>query len=194
MHPPIPTLTPPNISLSSPANGASFSPPFTGPITATSTRPAEAIVAVQFFSGTTLLGTDTATPYSQAVNLAAGGYTFTARAIDYLGASNTSAAVTITVAAAAVPPAIVTPPASQTVFAGANVNFTVSASGTPPLSYQWQRNTVNIAGATTSSLALTNVTDRPSGQLPGRRHQHRRFRHERRGDADRQCRRRLLQP
>ena len=159
----IPTLTPPNISISSPANGGSFSPPFTSPITAASTTDPRAIVSVQFFSGATLLGTDTATPYSQAVNLAAGGYTFTARAIDYLGSSNTSAAVTITVAAAAVPPGIVTPPISQTVFAGANVNFTVSASGTPPLSYQWRKNTVNIAGATTSSLSLASVTATNAG-------------------------------
>jgi hypothetical protein len=77
-----PTLTPPNISISSPVNGGAFSPPFTGPITAASTASAGAIVAVQFFSGSKLLGTDTAAPYSQAVSLAAGGYTFTARAID----------------------------------------------------------------------------------------------------------------
>jgi hypothetical protein len=159
----IPTLTPPNISISSPANGGSFSPPFTGPITAASTASAGTIVAVQFFSGTTLLGTDTTAPFSQAVNLAAGGYTFTARAINYLGVSNTSPAVTITVAAAAVAPTIVTPPANQTVTAGANVNFTVSASGTPPLHYQWQKNTVDIAGATTSSLSLASVTAAAAG-------------------------------
>jgi hypothetical protein len=158
-----PTLTPPNISISSPANGASVSAPFTGPITATSTADPRAIVAVQFFSGSTLLGTDTTSPYSQAVSLAAGGYTFIARAIDYLGASNNSAAVTITVGSGAVPPGIVTPPASQTVFAGANVTFTVSASGTPPLSYQWQKDTVNIGGATGSSLALTSVTSADAG-------------------------------
>jgi hypothetical protein len=62
-----------------------------------------------------------------------------------------------------VAPAIVTPPPSQTVFAGATVNFTVSASGTPPLSYQWQKNTVNIAGATSASLTLASVTAADAG-------------------------------
>ncbi|MCX6927195.1 MAG: immunoglobulin domain-containing protein, partial [Verrucomicrobia bacterium] len=61
------------------------------------------------------------------------------------------------------PPAIVTPPASQTVFTGANVTFTVSASGTPPLSYQWQKDTVNIAGANVSSLTLSSVTATDAG-------------------------------
>ena len=58
-----PTLTPPNISISSPADGGSFSAPFTGPIAATSTASPGATVAVQFFSGTTLLGTDTTPPF-----------------------------------------------------------------------------------------------------------------------------------
>jgi hypothetical protein len=159
----VPTATPPNISLTSPANGGSFAAPFTGPITASSTLPAEAITAVQFFSGSTLLGTDTTAPYSLAVNLGAGGYTLTARAISYLAASNTSSAVTITVSSAAVPPSIVTPPASRTVTVGANVTFTVSAGGTPPLSYQWQKNTANIPGATASSFALASVTAADAG-------------------------------
>jgi hypothetical protein len=153
-----PTLTLPNISISSPANGANVSAPFTGPVTASSTADPRAIVAVQFFSGSTLLGTDTTAPYSQAVNLAAGGYNLTARAIDYLGASNTSPVVTITVASPALSPTILTQPASQTVFAGANVTFTVSAGGTPPLHYQWQKNSADIAGANSSSLTLTSVT------------------------------------
>jgi hypothetical protein len=158
-----PTLAPPNINITSPANGGNFTAPFTGPITASSTAAAGAIVAVQFFSGTTLLGTDTSAPFSQAVNLAAGGYTLTARAIDYLGSSNTSPAVTITVASAAVAPTIVTPPASQTVFAGANVTFTVSAGGTPPLHYQWQKNSADISGANNASLALSSVTSADAG-------------------------------
>jgi len=158
-----PVLKPPNIRITIPTNGASFAPPFTGPITASSTNPPAAIVAVQFFSGTTLMGTATSPPYSQAVNLAAGGYTFTARAIDYLAASKTSAAVTITVGATAVPPAIVTQPASQTVFAGADVAFTVSASGTPPLAYQWRKGTTAISGATTTRLSLTSVAAADAG-------------------------------
>ncbi|MDF3066671.1 MAG: hypothetical protein K0R38_2272 [Polyangiaceae bacterium] len=52
------------------------------------------------------------------------------------------------------PPAIATQPASRTVPVGAAVTFTVSASGSAPLSYQWQRNGANISGATAASYSL----------------------------------------
>jgi Tol biopolymer transport system component len=55
------------------------------------------------------------------------------------------------------PPAIVYPPTGQTMFAGGNVTFIVTANGTPPLSYQWNYNGTSIAGATNISLTLTNV-------------------------------------
>ena len=54
-------------------------------------------------------------------------------------------------------PIIFAQPASQAVNQGDNASFSVSAFGVPPLFYQWQFNTTNIAGATASSLTLTNV-------------------------------------
>jgi hypothetical protein len=63
----------------------------------------------------------------------------------------------------ATPPAITVPPANQTVQAGANVSFTVTATGTTPLSYLWRFNGTAIDGATTSSLQLTNVQTTSSG-------------------------------
>jgi glucose/arabinose dehydrogenase len=48
-------------------------------------------------------------------------------------------------------PAITQQPANITVTAGSTASFGVSASGAAPLSFQWQRNNVNIAGATSSS-------------------------------------------
>ena len=62
-----------------------------------------------------------------------------------------------------VPPAIVTQPASQTVNVGASVSFTVGASGSAPLSYQWRFNGTNINGATTSKLTLNSVQVTNSG-------------------------------
>jgi subtilisin-like proprotein convertase family protein len=63
------------------------------------------------------------------------------------------------------PVAITTQPADATVCAGANVTFTVAATGSPtPLGYQWQVSTnagvsyTNIAGANSTSLTLNNVT------------------------------------
>ena len=60
-------------------------------------------------------------------------------------------------------PVIVTQPASQTVFEGFTAAFSVTASGTPPLAYQWQFNTTNINGATNTSLTLTNVSFSEAG-------------------------------
>jgi glucose/arabinose dehydrogenase len=51
----------------------------------------------------------------------------------------------------AVLPSITSPPSNQTVNVGQTATFTVSASGTAPLSYQWQKNQTNIAGATSAS-------------------------------------------
>jgi len=49
------------------------------------------------------------------------------------------------------PPIIVTQPASQTRFVGQSVTFTVGATGTPPLVYQWLFNERAIPGATAAS-------------------------------------------
>lgn len=68
----------------------------------------------------------------------------------------------------AVPPTIRAHPQSQTVPAGADLIFNVSATGTGPLSFQWRKSTVNlpnggrITGATTPTLAVLDaqVNDR----------------------------------
>jgi hypothetical protein len=43
-------------------------------------------------------------------------------------------------------------PAGLSVVTGATATFTVVASGTPPLSYQWQKDGTNISGATVVQL------------------------------------------
>jgi hypothetical protein len=48
-------------------------------------------------------------------------------------------------------PSIVTQPSNQTVSAGNNATFSVSANGSTPLSYRWERNRVPIAGAASAS-------------------------------------------
>jgi endonuclease/exonuclease/phosphatase family metal-dependent hydrolase len=55
-------------------------------------------------------------------------------------------------------PAIVSQPQNQTVTNGVNVTFSVNATGTPPLAYQWQLDSTNLPGATSSNLTLTAVT------------------------------------
>ena len=51
-------------------------------------------------------------------------------------------------------PTITTQPTNQSVMVGDPASFTVAASGTPTLSYQWQRNMVNIGGATSPTFNL----------------------------------------
>src|SRR6266478_2745889 len=77
--------------------------------------------------------------------------------------SVTSSAATLTVSAAPVAPSITTQPASQTVTAGQTAVFTVVAGGTAPLNYQWQKNSVNIAGATSASYTTPATTTSDSG-------------------------------
>ncbi len=69
----------------------------------------------------------------------------------------TSAVATLTVSTNGLPPSIVTPPQSQTVEVGENAAFTVTASGSAPLSYQWRFNGANISGATTTSYTRSNA-------------------------------------
>lgn len=56
---------------------------------------------------------------------------------------------------ASLPPSIAQQPASTLVSVGTPATFTVSASGEPPLAYQWQRGGVDIAGATSTSYVLS---------------------------------------
>src|SRR5207249_3632478 len=60
--------------------------------------------------------------------------------------------------AAVTPPSITTQPVDQTVTLGQAANFTVTATGTMPLSYQWTKNGVNITGATQASYTTPPTT------------------------------------
>jgi hypothetical protein len=75
----------------------------------------------------------------------------------------TSGAATLTVNAAPVAPTITTQPGNQTVTAGQTAAFAVVAGGTAPLSYQWQKNGVNIAAATSASYTTLATATTDSG-------------------------------
>jgi hypothetical protein len=83
-------------------------------------------------------------------------------------ATVTSSAVAVTVTITppvivAVAPTISTQPATQTASVGGNVNLSVVATGTAPVSYQWSRAGVRIVGATSATLALTNLQASDAG-------------------------------
>ncbi len=95
-------------------------------------------------------GATAATYTTQATVSGDNGATFRVMAMNSAG-SVTSNAATLTVTISPVAPSITTPPANQTVMVGATATFTVVAAGTAPLSYQWQKDSANISGATSAS-------------------------------------------
>ncbi len=62
-----------------------------------------------------------------------------------------------------VPPAITTPPQNKNVSTGSNVTFSVTATGSAPLCYQWYCNDTLILGATSASFVVTNAPLSASG-------------------------------
>jgi hypothetical protein len=60
-------------------------------------------------------------------------------------------------------PAITSPPVDQTAPVGANVPLSATASGSPPLFYQWSQNGIVLPGKTESSFTLSNVTSAANG-------------------------------
>lgn len=77
--------------------------------------------------------------------------------------TKTSEPATLTVQPTLVAPSISQQPASLTVTAGQAAQFTVTATGTAPLAYQWRKGGValghggNISGANTATLTLANA-------------------------------------
>lgn len=69
------------------------------------------------------------------------------------GGSATSSEATLTVTA---PPSILTQPVNKTVLYGTPTTFSVVASASAPISYQWYRGTTAISGATTASYTLAS--------------------------------------
>ena len=67
-------------------------------------------------------------------------------------------------AAAPMAPMITTQPGPQTVLVGRTVTLSVVASGSPAPTYQWIKDGVPVAGATSATLTLSNVTTAQAGQ------------------------------
>jgi RHS repeat-associated protein len=98
---PITVNAPPTVSLSSPAQNATFTAPANITLTADAADADGTITSVEFYQGTTLITTLTAAPYTFAwTNVPQGAYVLTAKATDDRGATTTSAPVNITVGAA----------------------------------------------------------------------------------------------
>ena len=108
-------------------------------------------------NGTAISGATSASYTTAATTSSDNGAQFVVVVSNSAG-SVTSNAATLTVNAGAVAPLITTQPANQTVTVGQMATFTVVATGTAPLSYQWQKNTTAISGATSASYTTPATT------------------------------------
>ncbi len=89
---------PPTVSITSPANDATFTVPANISIAADASDFDGTVTKLEFFQGTTKLGEDLTSPYSFTWNnAAAGSYSLTAKATDNGMATTTSSPVNITV-------------------------------------------------------------------------------------------------
>jgi hypothetical protein len=100
--------------------------------------------------------------YTPFVDASYDGYRYRCKISDAEGDSVTSNAATLYVVEA---PEIDTQPTGQTVKEGYTATFSVVATGTPPLTYQWQKNGANIVGASSSSYNTGPVTMADDGGL-----------------------------
>jgi hypothetical protein len=102
-----PANQPPTVSLTSPANGATYTAPANVAVAASASDPENRLARVDFFSGTTKIGSAAAAPFSMTWSgVAAGTYAVSAEAFDLDGGTAQSATSTITVNASGIPTGI----------------------------------------------------------------------------------------
>jgi len=142
----------PVVSLTAPAGGTVFVAPAAVALAATASDDG-GVAAVEFYQGSTLLGTDTVSPYTfNWTNVPAGRYVLTARAIDNLGGSTLSAPVTVdvvTVLAAAADSYVRDGSANSNFGSATAVEARVATSG----NNRWTYLRFNIGGLSTIQAA-----------------------------------------
>ncbi len=153
---------PPVVTLTNPPNGLTLAAPASLTLGADASDPDGTVTNVQFYSGTTLLGSATTSPYSWAVpSLAAGNYSFTAHAFDNGGLVTTSAVVNVSV----VTPGVIR--FADTALTPVNGQFPLSLSVTPGLKYEidWSRTFTNWFALTdfVAASATMNFTTPATG-------------------------------
>jgi probable HAF family extracellular repeat protein len=148
---------PPSVNITSPLNGAIFTPPTNITIAAAASDSDGTVSQVEFFQGTNSLGVDSSSPFSLVwSNVATGPYPMTARATDNLGIVSTSAVVNILID---VPPAVaITSPLSGAILvAPANIPITATASDTDGIVTQVEffQGTTSLGVKTAAPYSLT---------------------------------------
>ena len=113
-------------------------------------------------NGTDISGAISSTYTTPATAIGDSGAVFTVVVSNAAGPV-TSTEATLTVTAEAVKPSITGQPYAKPVTAGQTATFTVEATGTSPLRYQWKKNGTDIADATTSTYTTPATSLADSG-------------------------------
>ena len=115
-------------------------------------------------NGTDISGATNSTYTTPATAIGDSGAVFTV-VVSNASGSVTSAEASLTVTAEAVKPSITGQPYAKPVTAGQTATFTVEATGTSPLRYQWKKNGTDIADATSSTYTTpaTSLADSGAG-------------------------------
>jgi uncharacterized repeat protein (TIGR01451 family) len=140
---------PPTVSLTSPANGALFTPPASITLVATASDSDGSIGGVNFYAYGNLIGAGTLTGTNQYSftwsNVTVGGYFVTARATDNLGVVTSSNSILVTVNSP--PSANITSPANGSTFT-APASITINAAADDSNGYvtkvEFFRNSIKI--------------------------------------------------
>nr|MCU0417967.1 Ig-like domain-containing protein [Cytophagaceae bacterium] len=121
-------------------------------LTSTATDTDGSIARVDFYNGTTLIGTDNTSPYTLSYTATSSGtLSLRSTAVDNLGATGNSNSTTVTVNA--LPTATITAGGATTFCQGGSV--VLSATTGTGLTYQWRNGTTTISGATAATYTAT---------------------------------------
>ena len=124
---------------------------------------------VTFTAAATGSGTLTFQWSKDGVNLGSPGATLALPAVALTDSGNYAVTVTsafgsvtsnpalLTVRAAQIAPSITTPPAAASVVTGSTATFTMVAAGSAPLTYQWRKDGIALAGAVGATLTIPNA-------------------------------------
>jgi hypothetical protein len=105
---------------------------------------------------------------NQALNIAGvstndAGVYFVVVANAYGSVTSTQAVLTVVPVIAGATPTITNQPVGQNVLVGHSAMFIVSATGTPTLGYQWQKNGFNLPSATLSNYSIPSTSTNDTG-------------------------------
>ena len=117
---------------------------------------------LQWFKGSSPISGATSTILTISGATSADAATYTLVATNSQG-SATSNAVTLTVTGGVTAPTITTQPSASAVSVGSAVSFTVVASGTSPLTYDWKKDGTSISGATNATYTIASAATSDAG-------------------------------